>query len=186
MASNHDAKPGLALDKINMPKAKAAFVPPELIDDSNSTAENSTPAGKTSKLPIMLSISGVFFMLSIVFILWNQALITLPFLSKSRHESPHLERFATIGPLMASIGGNQHIKFTVMIECDDNELKERLAALEAKIKNSFLRVFNSPEVKEILKNQHYESLKPFFIKKINKMLKDHAIENIYFSQIVRY
>ena len=186
MASKQDVKHGLEFEKIEVSKAKATFAPPELGGDTNSTTKNKAVTGKPSKLPIILSVSGVVLMLLIVFILWNQALIALPFLSNSKHKERNLERFASIGPLMASIGRNQHIKFTVMIECNDNEFKKRLAGLDAKIKNSFLSLFNSPEVKKILSNQDYESLKPFFIKQINRMLKDRSIDDIYFSKIVRY
>ena len=73
-----------------------------------------------------------------------------------------------------------------MIECKNKSLKNRVIELESIIKNNLILVMNSKEAKAFIDKKDYMSLKPQFLNKINGLLKGEPVENIYFSQIVRY
>ncbi|MBW1697835.1 MAG: flagellar basal body-associated FliL family protein [Deltaproteobacteria bacterium] len=185
MAKEIDIKSGLELDKIEVPNSRPVSSLKKPSERSPSQKDPKPSSQKLSKLPVFVLIAGVISLLGLVFVLWDQAIIDLPLL-KSKYAERVLERYATIGPMMVSTGKDQHIKFTIMVECKNTKLKDRVVKLEAKIKNRLLEALTSAEGKKYLNKQDFKSLKPYFKKQINRIVKGNPAKNVYFSQIFRY
>ena len=185
MADEKEINSGLELDKIDLSDGQPGPAPPPLpVQETGGHAKNKS-SGNSSKLQVIFLVAGVAALFAAVFFLWDRAIIDLPLL-ESKQAQRALERYATVGPLMTSIGKDQHVKMTIMIECNNNSLKNRVIELESIIKNNLLMVLNSKEAKPSLDKKDYMSLKPQFLKQINGLLKGEPVENIYFSQVVRY
>ena len=178
MADEKEINSGLELDKIDLSDGQPGPAPPPLpVQETGGHAKNKS-SGNSSKLQVIFLVAGVAALFAAVFFLWDRAIIDLPLL-ESKQAQRALERYATVGPLM-------HVKMTIMIECNNNSLKNRVIELESIIKNNLLMVLNSKEAKPFLDKKDYMSLKPQFLKQINGLLKGEPVENIYFSQVIRY
>jgi flagellar basal body-associated protein FliL len=134
---------------------------------------------------MLLLVSGVLLPIVLLFLLWDQGVVDLPLLKSNKVRREH-QRFATVGPVMTSIGQNQHIKMTVRIECKNTRLKEKVAEIESAVKSKLLFVLSSPEVKEKLRLQDYAAIKAFFKKEVDSLLPNDTVEAVYFSEIIRY
>ena len=147
--------------------------------------ENKKTSSKSLKLQVFILLAGVASLFAAVFFLWDQSIVDLPML-ESRAAKRAMEKYVSVGPVMANIGKNQHVKITVLIECKNKSLRKRVAELQSIIKNNLMMVLNSKEARPFIDKKDYSSLKPQFLKQINVLFKGEPIENIYFSQIVRY
>ena len=186
MVSSEEAKTGLELDKLELPDTLGAPV-------SNTSgyrgvqrvAEKKALISKKALFKVLFLISGVVLFFSIILFLWDQGVVDVPLLA-SQKVRRNLERYATVGPVMTSIGKDKHIKLMVKIECRNIKLKERLTEIESALRNKILMVLNTPEAKEILSRRDYQSLKPYFEKAVSGLVKKGSIKHIYFSEITQY
>lgn len=185
MADENNIKLGLELDKITLTEGISDPMPPPLPVQETGGAAKKKSSSKSLKLQVFILVTGVAALFAMVFFLWDQAIIDLPLL-ESKTTKRALEKYAVVGPVMANVGRDEHVKFTIMIECKNKSLKNRVIELESIIKNNLILVMNSKEAKASIDKKDYMSLKPQFLNKINGLLKGEPIENIYFSQIVRY
>lgn len=181
-----DAKTGLELDKMEIPAVSRR----DSAGDGGyrGVQQRSLSAGASRKhsiLKILLLVSGVLLPFVLMFLLWDQGFVDLPLL-ESKKAQRELERYATVGPVMTSIGQNQHIKLTVQIECKDTRLKKKITGISSAIKSKLLVILSSPEVKDKLRLQDYASLKSYFKEEIDSLLQKESVEAVYFSDIVRY
>ena len=185
MANENQIKSGLELDKIDLSMGGPDQVPPPLPLQKTGGQAKKTSSGKSTKLQVFILVGGVAAVFATVFFLWDQAVINLPLL-ESREAKRALEKYAVVGPVMVNVGKDQHVKFTLMIECRNKSLKNRIVELEPVIKNNLLLIMGSKEAKLFVAKKDYSSLKPAFLKQINTLLKGEPVKNIYFSKIVRY
>ena len=132
---------------------------------------------------ILVGVVGSLFLMA--YLLWDHGVIKVPFLQNPVIKR-QLERYATVGPVMLSVGENQHVKVSVNVECKNKKLKKRLAKMDSALRNRILMVMDRPEVKDLIEKQDYESLKPLFEKEINKLIPKNTIENIHYIDIIRY
>ena len=186
MASSNEAKVGLELDKIELSTtARAPVRESSGYRGIQKETDTKTAINKRSLLTILFLISGVFFFFSVILFLWDQGVVDVPLLASKKIQR-ELERYATVGPLMTSIGKDQHIKLTLTIECRNAGSKERIAEIDSAIKSKILMTLNTPEAKGILSRKDYQALKPYFKKAISKLVEKNAIKDIHFSDIIRY
>jgi flagellar basal body-associated protein FliL len=185
MADENDIKAGLELDKIDLSQGRGDPVPPPLPLQQTGGKAKKKNSSKSSKLQVFILIAGVAALFATMFFLWDQAIIDLPLL-ESNVAKRALEKYVSVGPIMANVSKDQHVKITVMIECKNKRLRERVTAVQPIIKNNLMMVMNSKEAKPIIDKKEYSELKPEFLKQINSLLKGSPVKNIYFSQIVRY
>jgi|GEM_PF-3239538 flagellar basal body-associated protein FliL len=138
-----------------------------------------------TKVKAILLISGVLLPFVLVFFLWDRGVVDLPYL-ESKKAARELQRYATVGPVMTSIGKDQHLKLTVQIECDDVKSKNKVNEISSAIKNKILVILSSPEAKDQMRRQDYSSLKSEFEKEINRLLPESPIKALYIANILRY
>ncbi len=185
-AAIREVKKGLELDKMEIPSVPQR----DRIEDSGyrGVQQRSLSARAPRKYPILkilLVVSGALLPLFFIFLLWNQGLVDLPLVGSKKVQRA-LERYATVGPVMTSIGKDDHLKLTVQIECKNARLKEKILGISSAIKNKLLVVLSSPEAKEKLRLQDYASLKSYFKQEIESLLPKESVDAVYFSDIVRY
>lgn len=181
-----EAKTGLELDKMEIPEVLRT--PKSQDGGYRGIRQPSSHRGGFSRqavLKILVLITGVLLPFVLMFLLWDQGVVDLPFLGSKKAQRV-LKRFTTVGPVMTSIGDNEHIKITVQIECKDSALKKKITALAPAVKGKLLVVLSSPEVKEKLRRQDYGALKSHFKAEIDSLLTKESVKAVYFSDILRY
>lgn len=191
MVGSSDAKiseknTGLELDRMEVPPVSRI----KRSDDGGyrgvqKRSSSTTGPNRQAIIKILLLVSGVLLPFVLMFFLWDQGVVDVPFL-KSRKAQRVLKRYATVGPVMTSIGQDQHVKLTVQIECKDTRLKKKISEISSAVKGKLLIVLNSPEVKEKLLHQDYAPVKSRLKKEIDSLLQKESIEAVYFSDIVLY
>jgi len=181
-----DASLGLELDKMEIPSVSSTR---RVEEGGYRGVQDRSGSGKgsswVSKLKVFLLILGVLLPLALISFLWDQGVVDLPYLG-SKKVIRELERYATVGPVMANIGKNQHVKLTVQIECKDVNLKNKVNEISSAIKSKILVILSSPEAKDQLRRHDYASLKSEFKKEINRLLLKSSIKAVYIADIVRY
>ena len=181
-----DASFGLELDKMEIPSVSSTK---KVAEGGYRGVQDRSDSGKewswASKLKAFLLILGVLLPLALIFFLWDKGVVDLPYLG-SKSVARELERYATVGPVMTSIGKNQHMRLTVQIECKNAKLKNRVNEISSAIKSKILEILSSPEAKDQLRRQDYASLKSEFKKEINRLLRKSSIKAVYIADIVRY
>jgi flagellar basal body-associated protein FliL len=191
MAEFSDAKisgasTGLELDKMEIPSVSSTK---KALDSGYRGVHASYNSGKmsswASKIKVVLLISGALLPLALIVFLWDQGVVDLPYLG-SNTVARELERYATVGPVMTSIGKNQHVKLTVQIECKNTKIKNKVNEIGSAIKSRILVILSSSKAKDQLNRHDYDSLKSEFKKEINRLLPKSSIKAVYFANIVRY
>ena len=186
MVGSRESKTGLELDKMELSGTlRASARSTTGYRGIQRAAEKKASISKKTILRILFLISGVFLFFSTILFLWDQGVVDVPLLA-SQKVRRELERYASIGPVMTSIGKNQHIRLMVKIECRNAESKERLSEIDSVIRSKILLVLNTAEAKGILGRRDYQSLKSHFKKAISSLIKKDAIQDIYFSEITLY
>ena len=185
-AAIREVKKGLELDKMEIPSVPRR----DRIEDSGyrGVQQRSLPARARRKYPIfkvLLVVSGALLPLVFIFLLWNQGFVDLPLIGSKKIQR-ELERYATVGPVMTSIGKDEHLKLTVQIECKNARLKKKILGISSAIRSKLLVALSSPEAKEKLRLQDYASLKSYFKQEIDSLLPKESVDAVYFSDIVRY
>jgi len=181
-----DASFGLELDKMEIPSVSSTK---QVAEGRYRGVKDRSDSGKgsiwVSRLKMFSLILGVLLPFALVFFLWDQGVVDLPYLD-SKKAIRELERYATVGPIMTSMGKNQHVKLTVQIECKNVNLKNKVNEISSAIKNKILVILSSPEAKDQLRRHDYASLKSKFKKEINRLLRKSSIKAVYIADIVRY
>ncbi len=177
---------GLELDRMEIP----TISPKKSVEVGGyrgvqQRSDSGRPSRIHSILKLFVLLLGVLLPFVLTFFLWNQGIIDLPFL-KSNRAQKELKRYATVGPVMTSIGENQHVKLTIQIECKNSRLKEKMVGISSAVKNKLMVVLNSPETKEKLLKQDYSSLKSDFKKEIESLMPPESVKAVYFSNILLY
>jgi len=144
-----------------------------------------SPGSTSSKLAVCILTAGVASVLTLVYVLWDQGVVQLPLL-KNRYIERQLERYATIGPMLTTVGEDEHIKLTVAIECKDSSVKRRLSDEASAVKNSILMVLGTARAREYLGRKDYAALRPYLVEEIRRRFPHQAVKDIYFSEILRY
>jgi flagellar basal body-associated protein FliL len=181
-----EAKTGLELDKMEIPSSSQTAHPQEA--GYRGVQQRSVPRGQAKKhsmFKTLVLISGLLLPTVLLFLLWDQGVVDLPLLKSNKVRREH-ERYATVGPVLTSIGENQHIKLTVLIECKDTRLKKKVADISSAVRSKLLVVLSSPEAKEKLRLRDYTSFKSHFEEEINRLLPNDSVEAVYFSEIISY
>ncbi|RJQ55339.1 MAG: hypothetical protein C4530_16170 [Desulfobacteraceae bacterium] len=138
-----------------------------------------------ASLRLLLVALGVTLPVILLFLMWSQGFIDLPLL-QSKKILRQLQRVATVGPVMTSIGQNEHLKLTLQIECRNSKMKERLEESGSALRSKILMALNSPETISLLRLQDYAQLKDFFKTEIQGLFPEISIKEVYLSEIVRY
>ena len=118
-------------------------------------------------------------------LLWDQQIIHLPFVESP--PNPQIsKRIVSVGPMTSTFHKDEHIKMTVLIECKNTKLKERVAGMSGRIQSNIMLMLNDPEVKRLLRQGDFKALKPLIRKEVERLMKHSGIQDVYFSQINLY
>ena len=119
---------GLELDKIDLSDILFAPGTEKKAQKKGKKFGIKIPSLNKANFKIVLIIGAMILSLTIVYLLWDQKIIDLPFI-ESGSTAQMSKRIATVGPVMASFGKDDHIKMTVQIECKDTKLKDKVLKL---------------------------------------------------------
>ncbi len=183
--ASQESTTGLELDKIDLSDILLA----------PGTEKKAQKKGKKSGIKILslnkanfkiaLIIGAMILSLTFVYLLWDQTVINLPFIG-SGSGARMSKRIATVGPVMASFGKDDHIKMTVQIECKDTKLKDKVLKLENQIQNKIILMLNDPKARRLVRQGDFKALKPLIKKEVERLLKSSGVKDVYFSQITLY
>ena len=184
--ASQKSETGLELDKIDFSDLlQAPVVEKKAQKEGKKKPKIKIPSLNIANFKIALIIGAMILSLSIVYFLWDQTIIDLPFL-ESGSTAQMSKRIATVGPVMASFGKDDHIKMTIQIECKDTKLKDKVLKLENQIQNKIVLMLNDPKARRLLRQGDFKALKPFIKKEVERLLKNSGVKDVYFSQITLY
>ena len=176
---------GLELDKIDLSDILFAPGTEKKAQKKGKKFGIKIPSLNKANFKIALIIGAIILFLTIVYLLWDQRIIDLPFL-ESGSTARMSKRIATVGPVMASFGKDDHIKMTIQIECKDTKLKDKVLKLENQIQNKIVLMLNDPKARRLVRQGDFKALKPFIKKEVERLLKNSGVKDVYFSQITLY
>jgi len=175
------------IDELEITNAEPIPFPDDLLFGAVDDGEGRTKKSSRSNTMVAfwLTFSVVALLGGLAYFLWERAVIDLPYM-QSNYKKRILERYVTIGPLMATFGKDQHVQMTLKIECKNTKLRRQLTQMRTAIENSILQSLKTPGLGALIARQDYESLKPFLVEQINGLLDGNPIQEVLFSDIVRY
>jgi len=182
---SEESTTGLELDKIDLSDILLAPGTEKKAQKKGKKSRIKIPSLNKANFKIALIIGAIILSLVIVYSLWDPTIIDLPF-QESGSTVQMSKRIATVGPVMASYGKDDHIKMTVQIECKDTKLKDKILKLENRIQNNIVLMLNDPKARRLVRQGDFKALKPFIKKEVERLLKNSGVKNVYFSQITRY
>ena len=84
---------------------------------------------------------------------------------------------------MTTIGSGQSVRVKLKFEFKDPNLRNRITAMEALIKDKVLMILASLDEKDISGEKSLKFLKDRIESVVDSIVKNNGIENIYFSEI---
>jgi flagellar FliL protein len=99
----------------------------------------------------------------------------------------------TIGPLfslstfivnLADQGGKRYLRITIDLELTDEKIKEKLEKRLPQIRDQVLMIIPSKTFEELSSSQGKSALRDELIIKLNGLLKNDYVKNIYFTEFV--
>ena len=92
--------------------------------------------------------------------------------------------YANIGPMLLSDSGSRYVKCTIELEQNSELLKTELDKKVAIIRDVIIRTLTAKTFEEISTSKGKERLKDELVGKINEILTDGFIKNVYFTDFV--
>ena len=184
--ASQESSTGLELDKIDLSDLLHAPVTEKKAQKEGKKKSGiKIPSLNIANFKIALIIGAIILSLTIVYLLWDQTIIDLPFMEST--PTPQMsERIVTVGPVMTSFGKDEHVKMTVQIECKNTKLKDKVSELDQRIQNKIMLMLNDPKARRLLRQGDFKALKPFIKKEVERLLKNNGVKDVYFSQITLY
>ncbi len=184
--ASQKSETGLELDKIDLSDLlQAPVVEKKAQKEGKKKSKIKIPSLNIANFKIALIIGAIILSLSMVYLLWDQTIIDLPFME--RKPTPQMsKRIVTVGPVMTSFGKDEHVKMTVQIECKNTRLKDKVSELDQRIQNKIMLMLNDPKVRRLLRQRDFKALKPFIKKEVERLIKNSGVKDVYFSQITLY
>ena len=183
--ASQESTDGLELDKIDLSDLLHAPVTKKKAQKEGKKSGIKIPSLNIANYKIALIIGAIILSLTIVYLLWDQTIIDLPFI-ESGSTAQMSKRIVTVGPVMTSFGKDEHVKMTVQIECKNAKLKEKVSELNQRIQNKIMLMLNDPKARRLLRQGDFKALKPFIKKEVERLLKNSGVKDVYFSQITLY
>ena len=186
--SSNKASTGLELDKFDLSNLIQPLETEKNVqknDEVKKKARKKTTFLTMVNLKIALIIGAIILSITFVSLLWDQQIINLPFVESP--PNPQIsQRIVTVGPMMSTFGKDEHVKMTVLIECKNTKMKEKVAGLNGQIQNNIMLMLNDKKVKRLLRQGDFKALKPRIRKQVERLIKNSGIQDVYFSQINVY
>ena len=176
---------GLELDKFNLPDSMHTPESGKMAKKGKKGLEPKLSAVYVSNFTIALIIGGIILSLAFVYLLWDQEIIKVSFIESMPHQQMS-ERIVTVGPVMASLGNDEHIKMTVQIECKNPKLKDMVSNMQKRIQNKIMLLLANPTARRLVSQGDFNALKPLIKKEVERLLNGGEVESVYFSQITRF
>ena len=183
--ASQESTTGLELDKIDLSDILIAPGTEKKAQKEGKKFGIKIPSLNIANYKIALIIGAMILSLTIVYLLWDQTIIDLPFL-ESGSTARMSKRIVTVGPVMTSFGKDEHIKMTVQIECKNTKLKDKVLKLDQRIQNKIMLMLDDPKVRRLVRQGNFKALKPFIKKEVEQLLKNSGVKDVYFSQITLY
>lgn len=96
-------------------------------------------------------------------------------------DSP-LENYLRVGPVTTTLANEDIVKFTIDIECQNAELKEKLARKDSQIRDNIIAVLTEPGTETLISKRDFDTIKA----KIKERLSDLPVNEIYLSELLLY
>ncbi|HIJ57347.1 MAG TPA: hypothetical protein HPQ03_14670 [Deltaproteobacteria bacterium] len=183
--ASKESTTGLELDKIDLSDILLAPRTEKKAQKEGKKSGIKIPSLNIANFKITLIIGAMILSLIIVYLLWDQRIINLPF-TESAPTPEMSKRIATVGPVMTSFGKDEHIKMTVQIECKNTKIKDKVSELDRRIQNKIMLMLNDPKARRLLKERDFKALKPFIKKEVEQLIKNSGVKDVYFSEITLY
>jgi flagellar basal body-associated protein FliL len=185
--ASKESSTGLELDKIDLSDLfQVPVVEKKDQKEGKKKSKIKIPSLNIANFKIALIIGAIILSLIIVYFLWDQTIIDLPFLESGSTQRMS-KRIVTVGPVMTSFGKDEHVKMTVQIECKNTKLKNKVSELDQRIQSKIMLMLNDPKARRLLRQGDFKALKPFIRKEVEQLLKNSGvIKGVYFSQINLY
>ena len=170
-------KNGLELDEIDLTKLFSEKTSISIKKQSNEEPTNQLhklyrKVAEVSLAKLMLLSTSMALLILSVYFLWGRPSI-----------DPSKLSYAAVGPVMTTIGSGQSVRVKLKFEFKDPNLRNRITAMEALIKDKVLMILASLDEKDISGEKSIKSLKDRIESVVDSIVKNNGIENIYFSEI---
>ena len=134
---------GLELDKFSLSDFMHTPESGKRARKGEKGLESKRSAVYVSNFTIALIVGGIILSLAFVYLLWDQSIIKMPFIESMPHQKMS-ERIVTVGPIMASLGKDEHMKMTVQIECKNPKVKDTVSNMQNLIQSKIMLLLNNP------------------------------------------
>ena len=129
-----------------------------------------------SRLTVSLLFAGVVLLFAGINFLWGRTII-----------DKAAPTYAAVGPVLTNLGTGQPIRIKIIFELKHPNHRDRVAELDTLIKEKMLLVLPSLAEKDIFNEQGInKSLKDRIKSETESLMKENAIEGVYFSEIILY
>lgn len=191
---NEEQDAGFELDKIDIGDI-LSDAKPEPAKKAPAEAEEAAPRPKPpvrpdapkKKQPVAVYVIVAFVVVAIASLFfWGRGQLSINLSPQAATEQPKKAPYVTVGPVVSIVGNAGHLKMTMEITCRTPAQQKRVDAMHNDIRGWVMDIIQTPGVEKMLIEKNYDGMREHLKVKINEILGENAVKEIYFSEIIVY